>query len=1352
MDFFNKKKDHPADNSLLSGLILLSLFIASSDLFGQESTHINQQTKQEIVSMSTGPLACSTFPVSKVLQKKGFVRGKISELNTNSPVCFADISTINNELITKSNSKGEFQLIPNNFPLTLKIRKFGYQDVTLSLNNPCDSLHISFLPLEIQKKSLSQKLPSEYLALLKKAVGKFKEHEGSEYPDPLQRKLIYCRIASSADTAVNSFFESYLHMNVNKYELQGEQTDIARYALTEKFIPGLSENRLEFKIDPYINLPIFIESYIKKRGLFVQNGSQIALVEVDLGETKNVYYIRVPDTSLVYIKSQFKSKQKNLLQGTQSAWEADRSSSTEISFSENPANPDNYLIDFISENEEFRLIQKKKADQSVSKNTLFAMVPDSSLIQSAVRDHLLEESLEGSKQQINFNEKYSISGKTTAFNSETEKLFLKPYKHDFWVQNSFVTPDSKEQKQIEKWETSRLFYSDNSHSRTNEIIAADSLVKAMNDNIVAVENVYVETDRPDYLAGDTIWFNAFVLDNLHMDSTFISKILYVDLIDAENKLQQHLKLLINNGRTNGDLSLSKDAKSGIYRLRAYTQFMRNFQSEYLFEKEMPVHQSNFNNKIVVNPLIKKCSEGDSVELYIKTILPDEYKATDKKLEVSVKLNDTMSVRKTFSFKKNLNGTMGFYVPSSLNCFFADVNLSLSDKVLISTQRLSLRLKSGINLMFFPESGKMVDGIESLIAFKAVDNKGNPTEFNADIVDENQNRVIHIIGDKTGVGKFVFTPHLNHSYKAVVSLSGNNYLFNLPLTEPKGYILNFNSNSNEFYIRNNENSFKQRHYLLISVRGAVYSKIESLLDTNTLKVHLPLELYPKGIVQITLFDSLFHPLAERLVFNNRHDQKMLIHLESDKKEYSAGERVNLKINVTDASGRPVESSLSVAVIDASKSDSTSNSPNIESYLYLTSELKGEIDSKLLNLNDSTLAGKRQTDLLMMTQGWTNFLWNSIRYTSSLKVPYPVEKAFLLKGVVYNYSSRKQLNDYRLDLFDLKSGFHDDTGIDGDNRFKITIPFFYNSHILFMQNRNKRERVENLSFTLDTITVPAIRFRNNELPYVSYKAGYLKALDRRFSEVDLIKGQDIKYINLPEVKIQAKSNMSGYSAPDKTIDLIKKDPTGKKYSSIFQLIYEEFGEKAFTASGFGTHGKAYTPILVVNGAPLTADECPPCYDGIGYSWAAEIPVNEVSDVKLFEGGSTYSQWLTPRPHAMPIMYKGLYIPPPDPQIYLPVVSLKTSSKSYRGNPRGAILFPFQGLYQAREFYQPAYEKDSNISDNRTTIYWNPEVRTDSTGKAKVSFYNSGMKGEAQIRISGVSYSLKDASSAISHYLSH
>ena len=91
----------------------------------------------------------------------------------------------------------------------------------------------------------------------------------------------------------------------------------------------------------------------------------------------------------------------------------------------------------------------------------------------------------------------------------------------------------------------------------------DSLVNGLNDKLVTVENVYIETDRNNYLTEDTIWFSAYVMDNLHMDSTFMSKILYVDLINPDNKLKKHQKLLISNGRAKGDFTLNKDAKTGL---------------------------------------------------------------------------------------------------------------------------------------------------------------------------------------------------------------------------------------------------------------------------------------------------------------------------------------------------------------------------------------------------------------------------------------------------------------------------------------------------------------------------------------------------------------------------------------------------------------------------------------------------------------------------------------------------------------------------------------------------------------------------------------------------------------------
>ena len=1344
MDLLAEKSKCFVAKIFLNGFIVFMLFTPCySDLYG--SINYKPIIYQNSSSHS------QTYP------KEGLIKGRITEFTENAPVCFADIFNINKTAFTKSNSKGEFVIGPLEFPATLKIRKFGFNEETIIINNPADSVEISLSPLEFHKSYSGNKKLLQYDLIFKKALEKFQADYDSGSRDRSEMELVYCRISSSIDSTINCLFESYAQMHVSRSGLIHYKPRISRYASTNDYIPGLTGNRLEFNVDPYVNLPFFAERYITRKGYIMLDGNQIAVVKVELGKTQNTYYINVADTCILYITSQFKSRKKNRIPGSQPVRQSNKISSAEIAFSPNGEDKDDYSIDWLIMNEEFRLIHKKKPDQTISKITIFTVIPDSSKIYNAVEDQVVQEALTEMKQQINFKAKYFLSGKSSVFDSETEKLLMKPYRPAFWTQNFCMIPDINEQKQIINWENDNMFYSENLRPSIKDTIGVDSLVKEMNNNLIAVEKVYIETDRPDYLSGDTIWFSAFVLGNLHMDSTKLSKILYVDLINADNKPEKHLKLLISHGRSYGDFILDKDTKDGVYRLRAYTQYMRNFQGDYLFEKDIPVHQSDFNNMILVNPVVNKSPEGDSIELYIKTILPDEYMDQDNNLEVFARLNDTLSVRKIFSFKRSLNVSMGFFVPSSLPCPFVDIRLILSGNAVISEQRISVPLESGINLQFFPESGKMVDSIHTIIAYKASDNKGHPTEFNADIIDENNNTIRHISGDQSGVGKFEFTPEHNHSYNAVVNLSGTKYSFNLPVVEPKGYVLNFNCDSDNILIKNNLNNVKSRHYLLISARGVIYTSIEIWLNNKPLKIHVPLKIYPKGIVQITLFDSYFRPLAERLVFNNRSERKMFINIEPDKKVYQQREKVTLTLRATDADGNPVRSSLALAVADASKSDSSMNSPDIESYLYLTSELKGTVDFRLLNLSDTTSEGNTKRDLLMMTQGWRNFLWNSIRYTSTLKALYPIEKGFFIEGTVFNINNRRSCSGYKLNYFDFETGFNSVTSVDENNKFKIDIPLFYNSHVYFIQNNNK-DRIKNLGFIVDTFSIPVISYRNNELPFLSYKAGSLKALDKKFSEIESTLEQDRKYINLPEVKVIARADHSGYLTPDVTLDLDKKDPTGKKYYSLFQMIYEEFGEKAFTATGYDTRGKMYNPILVVDGAPLTASECPPCYDYNAYGWAASIPINEIYDVKFYEAQSKYSQWITPPPPGglkwktnalgqdLFLVFKGF-------RMYLPVVSIKTYSNSYRGNPRGAILFPFQGFYKAREFYQPDYEnKDIQTPDNRITIYWNPEVQTDSTGTAKVSFYNSDLKGKALIRVSGISYYLKDASTSTFSYLSY
>ena len=58
--------------------------------------------------------------------------------------------------------------------------------------------------------------------------------------------------------------------------------------------------------------------------------------------------------------------------------------------------------------------------------------------------------------------------------------------------------------------------------------------------------------------------------------------------------------------------------------------------------------------------------------------------------------------------------------------------------------------------------------------------------------------------------------------------------------------------------------------------------------------------------------------------------------------------------------------------------------------------------------------------------------------------------------------------------------------------------------------------------------------------------------------------------------------------------------------------------------------------------------------------------------------------------------------------------------------------------RQFYAPDYELLSEDEipelDQRSTIYWNPEIQTDENGMATVTFFNSDMKGPVSIVIEG------------------
>src|SRR5262249_23764772 len=67
-----------------------------------------------------------------------------------------------------------------------------------------------------------------------------------------------------------------------------------------------------------------------------------------------------------------------------------------------------------------------------------------------------------------------------------------------------------------------------------------------------------------------------------------SDVLHIELVSPKGNVAQQFGLLVDNGVARGDLDLPKNLPGGLYKIRAYTQWQKNIEEGYLFEKELQV--------------------------------------------------------------------------------------------------------------------------------------------------------------------------------------------------------------------------------------------------------------------------------------------------------------------------------------------------------------------------------------------------------------------------------------------------------------------------------------------------------------------------------------------------------------------------------------------------------------------------------------------------------------------------------------------------------------------------------------------------------------------------------------------
>lgn len=107
---------------------------------------------------------------------------------------------------------------------------------------------------------------------------------------------------------------------------------------------------------------------------------------------------------------------------------------------------------------------------------------------------------------------------------------------------------------------------------------------------VPKEKAFIQTDKPYYLSGDTIWYRVHLVDLMTGIPVCRSKYVYIELLgnDTDELVERQMVKCDSDGVFDNAIFLSKNIPDGIYTLVAYTQWMRNFGEENFCYKTLQI--------------------------------------------------------------------------------------------------------------------------------------------------------------------------------------------------------------------------------------------------------------------------------------------------------------------------------------------------------------------------------------------------------------------------------------------------------------------------------------------------------------------------------------------------------------------------------------------------------------------------------------------------------------------------------------------------------------------------------------------------------------------------------------------
>ncbi len=121
--------------------------------------------------------------------------------------------------------------------------------------------------------------------------------------------------------------------------------------------------------------------------------------------------------------------------------------------------------------------------------------------------------------------------------------------------------------------------------QTNGIRRINSFVDSLTKTF-PVEKLYLQTDKPMYNSGDTLWLKGYLFEATNLTQSTKSGLVYTEIIDKDNQIIKRMLFQVNDGLFRGSITLDNELHVGTFSLRAYTNWMRNWGTDYIFTKKL----------------------------------------------------------------------------------------------------------------------------------------------------------------------------------------------------------------------------------------------------------------------------------------------------------------------------------------------------------------------------------------------------------------------------------------------------------------------------------------------------------------------------------------------------------------------------------------------------------------------------------------------------------------------------------------------------------------------------------------------------------------------------------------------